>query len=195
MDELTFHPLTAQRWDDFETLFGPRGAYGGCWCMWWRLTRAEFEQNRAEGNRRAMKRLVDGGRVPGILAYLHGSPVGWCSVAPRDEFPSLNRSPVLKPVDDQPVWSVVCFFVDKRNEGRGIGKALIQGAQQYVASQGGQLLEAYPTVPRGRKLLPPVSSFMGIQKNLVGAGFVEVARPSRAKSIMRYPIPRSKERR
>lgn len=194
MLEFTFHPLTSQRWQDFERLFGPHGAYGGCWCMWWRLSRAEFEKNRAEGNRRAMKQLVDDGRVPGILAYLDGEPVGWCSVAPRAAFASLNRSPVLKPVDDQPVWSVVCFFVDRRNEGKGISKALIQGAQQYVASQGGLLLEAYPTVPRGRSLLPPVSSFMGIQKSLRNAGFVEVARASRAKSIMRYQIPRSEER-
>jgi GNAT superfamily N-acetyltransferase len=163
--------------------------------MWWRLSRAEFEQNRAEGNRRAMKVIVDSGQVPGILAYLRGEPVGWCSVAPRSEFASLNRSPVLKPIDAQPVWSVVCFFVEKRNEGKGIGKALIQGAQRYVASQGGQLLEAYPTVPRRVGLLPPVSSFMGIQKSLASAGFVEVARASRAKSIMRYQVPRSKEQR
>jgi GNAT superfamily N-acetyltransferase len=107
----------------------------------------------------------------------------------------LNRSPVLKPIDAQPVWSVVCFFVEKRNEGKGISKALIQGARQYVASQGGELLEAYPTVPRGVGLLPPVSSFMGIQKSLARAGFVEVARASRAKSIMRYQVPRSKEQR
>jgi len=83
------HPLTPKRWPDFETLFGDHGAYGGCWCMWWRSTRREFEERKGEGNRRALKAIADGGKVPGILAYLGQEPVGWCSVAPREEFGSL----------------------------------------------------------------------------------------------------------
>jgi len=97
---MEFHPLTPERWPDFEKLFGPRGAYGGCWCMWWRTTRSQFEKQGGEGNRRAMKNIVDSGEVPGIIAYADGQPVGWCSVAPRDSYGSLNRSPVLKRLDD-----------------------------------------------------------------------------------------------
>lgn len=104
---LEFHPLTRERWSDFEELFGERGAYGGCWCMWWRLTRREFEQQQGEGNRQAMKAIVESVQVPGILAYAAGEPVGWCSVAPREHYGSLNRSPVLKRLDDTPVWSIV----------------------------------------------------------------------------------------
>lgn len=188
MTEFEFHPLTPKRWNDFEQLFGPRGAYGGCWCMWWRLTRAEFEENQNEGNRRAMKAIVDSGQVPGILAYLDGHAVGWCSVAPRERFASLSRSPVLKPIDDQPVWSIVCFYIGKAHQGQGVSKALIRGAQKYVARKKGRIIEAYPTVPRVVKRLPPVSSFMGIPSGFAGAGFEEVARPSRAKMIMRYRI-------
>ena len=83
-DHLVCQPLTAERWSDFVELFGERGAYGGCWCMWWRLTRREFEQGQGEVNRQRMKAIVDSGRIPGILAYLQGKPVGWCSVAPRE---------------------------------------------------------------------------------------------------------------
>ncbi len=64
---MEFKPLTPNNWDDFEDLMGPRGAYGGCWCMWWRLTRKVFEQQQGEGNRRAMQAIVASGRVPGIL--------------------------------------------------------------------------------------------------------------------------------
>ena len=117
-DSWQFHRLTPERWTDFEELFGERGAAGGCWCMWWRLTQREFDAQKGEGNRRAMKAIVDSGRVPGVLAYHEGQPVGWCSVAPREEFPRLGRSRILKPVDDEPVWSVVCFFIVISNDPR-----------------------------------------------------------------------------
>ncbi|GAG54829.1 unnamed protein product, partial [marine sediment metagenome] len=103
--ELRYEPLIPERWTDFEALFGERGAVGGCWCMWWRIKRAEFEEQKGEGNRLAMKEIVESGEVPGILAYSDGKAVGWCSVAPRGQFPVLQRSRVLKPVDDTPVWS------------------------------------------------------------------------------------------
>ena len=184
---LTFHPLTPTRWADFEHLFGPRGAYGGCWCMWWRCKRSEFEQNQGEGNRQALKRIVQSGQIPGILAYRGDMPVGWCSVAPRQQYGSLNRSRVLKPIDDQPVWSLTCLFVAKNHQGQGIGLALIGGAIDYVRTQGGKIVEAYPTVPRSDSL-PAMHAFMGTPAMFAKADFVEVARPSQAKMIMRFAI-------
>jgi len=188
-----FHPLTADRWSDFEKLFGPKGAYGGCWCMWWRISRKEFEQQQGDGNRRAMKQLVASGQVPGILAYSacsssgepSGEPIGWCSVAPRSCFASLNRSRVLKKLDETPVWSIVCFYIDKSHRGEGLSLALIKAVLEYVRQQGGQVVEAYPTLPK-EKRLPPFSSYMGLRSTYEQAGFVEVARPSKSKVIMRF---------
>lgn len=184
LSQLEFHPLTPDRWIDFERLFGPRGAYGGCWCMFWRLKRADFSRMQGDGNRTAMHDIVDSGEVPGILAYAAGQPVGWCSVAPRERFGSLNRSPVLKPIDDTPVWSIVCFFVAREYRGQGLAEALIQAAADYAWQQGSQVVEAYPVDPRGRDLAP-VSSYMGLPGAFARAGFVEVARPSPARLIMR----------
>lgn len=181
------HPLTAGRWADFEKLFGAHGAYGGCWCMWWRSTRREFEARKGEGNRLALKAIVDAGKVPGIMAYLGREPVGWCAVAPREEFSSLERSPVLKRLDDQPVWSIVCFYVAKGFRGQGVAEALIGGALDYAKTRGGAILEAYPTPPKTTPLAP-VSSFMGLPAMFGRAGFVECARPSRSKIIMRCRI-------
>ncbi|MFQ5676789.1 MAG: hypothetical protein ACE5G1_12905 [bacterium] len=107
MPDLQFHPLTPERWSDFEELFGPRGACGGCWCMWYRLTRSEFDKQKGGGNLQAMKTLVQARNIPGLLAYQNKKAVGWCSVAPREEFAALARSRILKPVDEQPVWSIV----------------------------------------------------------------------------------------
>src|SRR5262245_26971955 len=78
---LTFHPLTPDRWDAFEALFGDRGACGGCWCMFWRCSRPDFDANKGAGNKKAMKALVAGGTEPGILAFAADAPAGWCSVA------------------------------------------------------------------------------------------------------------------
>jgi GNAT superfamily N-acetyltransferase len=180
-------PLTARRWKDFEAVFGPRGAYGGCWCMYWRLTRREFAEGQGVRNRRAMKRLVYSGEVPGVLAYAGRKPVGWCSVASREHFPSLERSPVLKRLDAKPVWSIVCFFVARGFRGKGVAEDLIRGAVRHAAKRGATIVEAYPTCPRGRDLAP-VSSYMGVPSIFERAGFVEVARPSKAKAVMRLDL-------
>ncbi|MFH0931574.1 MAG: GNAT family N-acetyltransferase, partial [Candidatus Zixiibacteriota bacterium] len=113
ISDLKFNTVTPKRWKDLENLFGERGACGGCWCMWWRLSRSQFNKQKGEGNRKALKKIVDSGEIPGILAYADGKPIGWCSVAPREGFPVLERSRILKRIDEKPVWSVVCFFVAK----------------------------------------------------------------------------------
>lgn len=187
MSDLTFHPLTAERWPDLEALFGPQGAYGGCWCMWWRIKRKELERNGTEGNRRALRAIVERGEVAGLLAYRDGEPVGWCSVAPREAYPTLDRSPVLKRLDDTPVWSIVCFYVAPEHRGEGLVGALLEAAVDYARMQGAKVLEAYPTEPRGRQL-PPVSSYMGLPELFARAGFVEWARPSQAKVVMRRSL-------
>lgn len=184
---LQCHPLTPERWDDFEHLFGRNGAYGGCWCMWWRITRSTFSEQQGEGNRQAMRRIVLSGEVPGVLGYVRDQPAAWCSIAPRHNFASLNRSPVLRPLDDQPVWSLVCLFIGKPYRGRGLAQPLIRGAVAYAASQGAAIVEAYPTAPRGKDL-PPVSVYMGTPAVFRQVGFVECARPSASKVIMRYDV-------
>ncbi len=183
--QMDIHPLTPDRWADFETLFGSRGAYGGCWCMWWRTTRKEFEANQGEKNRLALKALVDGGSVPGLIGYVEGEPAVWCALGPREDFPSIGRSRILKPIDEKPVWSLPCLFVGKGFRGRGLAETMICGAVDYAHAQGGRVIEAYPTVPRNGKL-PPVSSFMGFPEIFARAGFVECARPSNARMIMRH---------
>jgi GNAT superfamily N-acetyltransferase len=176
-------PLVAERWADFERLFGPRGACAGCWCMFFRQTRKEFEAGKGEANRLAMKAIVEGGEAPGLIAYDGEEPVGWCAVAPRERYSALQRSRNLKPVDEQPVWSVVCFFVAKSHRGRGVTVALLGAAAEYVREQGGMIVEGYPAV--AEKELPPVWAYIGVKRAFEKAGFTEVARPSDKKVIMR----------
>jgi GNAT superfamily N-acetyltransferase len=186
-DEVECHPVTPDRWDDLEALFGERGAYSGCWCMWWRIKRAEFEKQVGKGNRAALKALVDSRHVPGLLAYTAGEPIGWVSVGPREDYPVLQRSHVLKPIDDQPVWSIVCFFVAKPYRGRGLSRALIRAAVDYARRQGATLIEGYPVIPRQGEIAD-AEAFTGLIVTFEEAGFVEAIRRSEKRAIMRYNI-------
>jgi GNAT superfamily N-acetyltransferase len=181
-----FHPLTPARWGDFETLFGERGACGGCWCMWWRIPRSQYNNQKGEKNRRAMNALVKAGEVPGILAYLDGKPVAWCSVAPRESFSGLERSRILKPVDEQPVWSIVCFFIAKEHRRKGLSVKLLKAAIEYVRQRGGRIVEGYPV--ESKKDQPDAFVWTGLASAFAKAGFKEVERRSGSRPIMRYAI-------
>jgi len=184
MPNLEFHPLTAERWQDLETLFGKHGACGGCWCMWWRLTRPQFSEQKGEGNKKALKKIVDSGEIPGIIAYADGQPVAWCSVAPRESYPSLERSRTLKRIDDQPVWSVVCFFVAKSFRGKGVTLPLLKRAIEHAKEHGARIVEGYPI--ESRKPMPAPFLFTGVASLFRKAGFVEVLRRSETRPIMRF---------
>jgi GNAT superfamily N-acetyltransferase len=184
---LRFHPATPGRWRDLEQLFGERGACGGCWCMSWRMRRSQFEKQKGSGNKRALRRLVRSGRTPGVLAYAGSSPVGWCSVAPRPEFSFLERSRVLAPVDDRPVWSVTCLFVARPSRRRGLSVKLLKAAVALVRRQGGRIVEGYP-VEVARDALPDVFAWTGLAAAYRRAGFREAERRSATRPIMRYYI-------
>ena len=180
-------PLTPERWPDFVKLFGKRGACGGCWCMTPRLTRAEYERRKGDGNRRAMRRLVVSGRPPGVLAYAGDEPVGWCSIEPREAFSALARSRILRPVDDRPVWSIVCLFIDRRYRRQGVSVRLIRGAVDHARRHGARCVEAYPVEPR-QDPMPDVFAYTGTASAYDRAGFREVARRSATRPIMRRTV-------
>lgn len=184
---LVTEPLVEARWKDFERLFGRRGACAGCWCMWWRLTAKEFEKRKGASNKRAMKALVRRGDAPGLLAYAGEEAVGWCAVAPRSAYPRLARSRILRPVDDVAVWSIVCLFVAKPWRDRGVATALIRAAIDHVRVRGGEAVEGYAVEPR-RGRTADLYAYPGPASAFRAAGFVEVARRSPTRPIMRYHL-------
>jgi GNAT superfamily N-acetyltransferase len=182
-------PLTPERLGDLERLFGPRGACAGCWCMYPRRRHAEFQRGRGAPNRRAFRRLVHAGTVPGLLAYVGGEPAGWCAVEPRAAYPRLATSRVLAPVDDLPVWSIVCFFVARAHRGRGLTRHLIEGAVTHARRAGARIVEAYPVDPT-TATVPPVFAWTGLASAFRKTRFVEVARRSPSRPIVRRRITR-----
>lgn len=186
--ELSFQNLTVDRWGDFESLFGERGACGGCWCMLWRLTRKQFESQKGNKNKLAMKAIVESGEIPGILAYHVSEAIGWCAIAPRSSYPALSRSRILRPVDDRACWSVACLFIEKNYRKKGVSTELLRAASDYARSQGAELVEGYPVEPTSGKDMPPAFAWTGIPKAFIRAGFTEVARRSTTRPIMRLEL-------
>lgn len=180
-------PLTPARRPDIEQLFGPRGACGGCWCMSWRLPRKQWEAGKKARNKKLFLKLVDEDMKPGLIAYDGKKPVGWISVAPREEFDYLARSRVLKPIDDKPVWSVTCLYVHKDYRGQGVSVALLKAVVDFVKKQGGKIVEGYPVIPYSEKM-PPVFAWTGIKAAYDKAGYKEVARGSKSRPIMRHVV-------
>jgi GNAT superfamily N-acetyltransferase len=180
----SFRPLSADTWDDFERLFGPRGASGGCWCMLYRVPRAAWEAGKGDGNRAAMQALVDSGAPPGILAYDGEEAVGWCSIAPRAVFAGLGRTRVMKPLDDEPAWLVTCFFIRASHRRQGLSVALLEAACEHVRAQGGRVIEGFPTEPKGGHMAAAFA-WTGLAATFRAAGFTEVERRSATRPAMR----------
>jgi GNAT superfamily N-acetyltransferase len=182
-------PLTPERWPDLEAIFRGRGCSvaRGCWCMAYRRTGAQPLPppglKRSEANRADLKALVDSGRPPGLIGYRGKVPVGWVSLGPRAEFARLERSPVMKPVDAQPVWSIICFVVPAQHRGHGVAHALLRGAIAYARKQGATLVESYPVDKRGRSA--DDAMWFGARSMYDGAGFTVVARRKPTRPVMR----------
>lgn len=186
--KLTVAPLTPDRWPDLETIFNAKGCSvaRGCWCMAYRVTGSREPppgMSRGKANRADLKALVDAGKSPGLIGYRGKVPVGWVSLGPREDYARLVRSPVMKAVDDKPVWSVICFVVPAEHRGQGVAQALLKEAIAYARKQGAKLVEAYPVDRPGRS--NDEYMWFGAKSMYDKAGFKEVARRKPQRPIVR----------
>ena len=186
MSSIEILTLTPERWTDFEALFISNAVCTGCWCMWWRVPNKEFSTLGKNGLKEAMRTLVHRGVETGLLAYVDGNPAGWVTVAPRADFVRLSTSKLLAPVDDQPVWSIPCFFVHHNYRHQGLMAQLIAAAADYAKTHGAEIVEAYPY--DADKKTGPADIYTGVVSSFQSAGFVEVARRKATRPIMRKLI-------
>ncbi|MBL8516947.1 MAG: GNAT family N-acetyltransferase [Betaproteobacteria bacterium] len=187
--KLTLHPLTPDRWNDLESIFNASGCSvaRSCWCMFYRQRgqgpTPPQGATRGAMNKARFKAVVEAGPPPGLIGYRGKTPVGWVSLGPREDYAKLERSPVMKPVDDRPVWSIICFVVPSEFRRQGVAQALLEGAIKYATKQGATLVEAYPVDKPERSH----DEFMwfGAKAMFDKAGFDEVARRKPQRPVMR----------
>jgi GNAT superfamily N-acetyltransferase len=119
--------------------------------------------------------LADLSPAPGLVAYRDDAAVGWTSLGPRQHYERLAFSTILAPLDDRPVWSIVCFVVGRRERGRGVAVALLQAAIDHARANGATTLEAYP-VDTGGDRIASAKVYRGTLSMFERAGFSVVAR-------------------
>jgi GNAT superfamily N-acetyltransferase len=163
------HPVTPDRFEDFADVINPNRRANHCWCLSHRLQAREIEELGHGSREQAMRRLCEREHPPGVVTYLDGQPAGWCNVGPRAEITRLARSRLIHPVDDLPVWSIVCVVVRSGFRRRGVTHPLIEGAVAYAASQGAPAVEAHPVDPDGR--MDVTMAFVGTRHMFERAGF------------------------
>ncbi|MCO1655958.1 GNAT family N-acetyltransferase [Pseudonocardia humida] len=176
MGELTIRPVTSQRWVDLVALFDEGGEPRRCWCTYFRMPKPRWNAMQVDERRGAFEEIVASGAEPGLLAYDDEGPVGWVSVAPREEFlPHLERTRVLKPAPGEGVWSVLCFVVSKRARGRGVAHALLAAAVEHARGRGAEAVEGHP-LDESRRELIAMEAYVGVTSMFEGAGFTEIDR-------------------
>jgi GNAT superfamily N-acetyltransferase len=178
-------PLTPELWPALEDLFGKGGASNGCWCMYWRIG-SEYHKRPREKNRRALRKIVDDGPPPGLLALDGDRAVGWCQLTRREDLRWLERAHFFERVDDLPVWSLSCFYVRRGYRRRGVMSALVAAALKAAKRANAAALEAYPVDTTRPDSTSNV--FTGTMVTFKRAGFKTVARRHPSRPIMRHDL-------
>lgn len=177
--------LRRDDWPLIETLFGKNGACGGCWCMWWRVPMGGKTWDAAKGtaNRRTFRALVENGSAHGVLAFVDDEPVGWCAVAPRADFPRLDRSKALVRAWQPTTWSLNCLYVPARWRGLGVARALIANAIELARQGGASEIEAYPQAVADGKRQAGAFVWTGVPALFTPFGFRAVHRHERGRGL------------
>ena len=186
LSQLTVEPVTIKNWNKFIMLFGEKGACGNCWCMYYRLSKVDFQKGKAnEGNKKAIKEIIWEGKPVGLVALLKDKPIAWCAFAPREDFIKLEKSRIHKRIDNKDVWSIPCLFIDKHYRRSGVSVQLLKGAVKYAKGVGIKIIEAYPAIPTQYKI-PDSFAWVGLYKSFERAGFKIVDRKSKNRPMVRY---------
>jgi GNAT superfamily N-acetyltransferase len=170
-ETLVIEPLTPQRFDALSTLFREGGDPRWCWCQFWRLRSKDFSASRVPQLRQRLADLSASPRAPGLVAFRGDRAVGWCSLGPREDFERLEHSRTIPRVDDEPVWSIVCFAVSKTARGTGVAEALLSEAVRWARKQGARALEGYPVEVGRGDAVDASSAYMGTLPMFERAGF------------------------
>jgi GNAT superfamily N-acetyltransferase len=177
-----FQPVTPARREDLERFAAGHGKFRHCSCMRWRMPSGEYTKSSPTRRGAALGDLVAANQPVGVLAYDGDEPVGWCSIAPREQYAAVERSRSISTVDGDRIWAVVCFFIDAGARGTGVQEGLLDAALKYAKRRGARIVEAYPW-PGGASYF-----FMGTPELYEKAGFQAVEVPKGSRPVMRKKL-------
>ena len=136
-------PFSHKRRADFDAVHCDADDAGWCRCVaWWVETWDGWSERTAAENAALRDELCGRGEYDGVLAYAWWLPVGWCQVGRRDRLAKLVAQLALEP--DASVWAATCFLVTPSHRGRGVARALLDGAVTLAREHGATRIEGYP---------------------------------------------------
>ncbi len=180
---IQFRPVTVARLSDLTEFSRCHGKFRYCSCMRWRMTSSAYRRSSKLERVKALEELVRAGTPVGILAYHEEQPVAWCSIAPRSTYQALERYRALPRIDDSPVWSIACLFVDRHFRRQGLTGSLLSAAADYARAHDAPAVEGYPVAPDA-----PSYTYMGTPDTFLRAGFVDVTPAGQKRLVMRYNL-------
>jgi GNAT superfamily N-acetyltransferase len=164
-------PLAPELLGDFlqffgGTVFSDNAKWASCYCQCYYEDHSviKWSERTASQNRALACERTQGGLMQGYLAYVDGSPVGWCNAAPRYLLHALDDEPTP---EAETVGAIVCFLVEPSHRGRGIARQLLEAACDGLRRQGLRLAEAYPS----KKASSPAANHFGPLSMYLSAGF------------------------
>ena len=195
---LTVLPANEVSWEDLQAVLGSTSEGRRCQCQWFQTPAAEWRSVSADERAARLRDQTrcddpDAPATTGLVAFLDGEPVGWCSVAPRTFFRHLQtmRVPWAGRDDDREdegVWSVVCFVTRTGYRRRGVSAALARAAVGFARSQGARAIEGYPMIVDPGRELTWGELYVGAYSVFADAGFEEVSRPTKRRAVMRVDL-------
>lgn len=181
---MTIRKLTPKDWPAVEQLFGPNGACGGCWCMWWRVEKGGKTWEAAKGaeNRAAFRKIVSDGRCHAVIAFENDAPVGWCAFGPREDFPRLERSRKLTRPDPAP-WAITCFYLPAKQRRKGLATKLLKAATEAAFEAGASAIEGYPVIPKPGEPIAGAFAWTGLPAMFEKAGYTRAKHDAGSRAI------------
>jgi predicted GNAT family acetyltransferase len=192
MAKLDIVPLTADRWADFERLFGRQGACYGCWCTYFRLAPKQRKANSSKDNKAFIQARIEAGPAPGLLGYIGDEAVAWMQIGPRADVPQFNNPGRVSaplpdgPVDDPAVWAISCFFTRSAIRGQGLSHSMVAAGIGHARENGARVLEACP-MDRAKQA-KSVGLFVGSTRVFEKAGFEQVALRKDGRPLVRLTL-------
>jgi len=183
-------------WPVIETLFGAKGACGGCWCMYWRVQKGgrTWDAVRGEPARQGFQELVESGRVNGLLAFAGEEPIGWACIGPYGEFPRLATVRALARSRPAGTWSVTCFYISSRWRKRGVGTKLLRACIKLAEANGAKVLEGYPVPVKSASALPGAFAWTGVPAMFAKANFCALGSSHAGRQVWVHKLSRKSSR-
>jgi GNAT superfamily N-acetyltransferase len=151
----------------------------------------DFKALSRSERRDRFRDIVERGPAPGLLCYDGALAVGWVAISPRSAVHRFNIAKNSAPLsggdsDLDTTWAITCFYVRSSHRRRSLTARLAEAAIAYARKGKARCVEVCAVEPS--KQLIWGEAFVGVASALRPLGFVEMARRSPKRPLLRLEL-------